>query len=412
MDLLSDIITYIRRIVKTPSNASLSDNLIIDYINRFWIMDVDARMQLFDLKTKYQFETIPQVCDYNMPLYAPQTQPGGQVIAPYPVYQGFTGTTYVNGIQIPLYTQRDSFWKIWPNYLQALTQVATGDGTTTTFQFNVPYFPSIPGHVDMTGIIYSGSTLDPIFGTSIPYGPDPVTTIARPTIPAASIYPGVFITYQNENGSTTTITDSGIFLSNGTNGNLYGLLIESQNPGTLNPYPFGYVPLTTSASSGSVFNSYSITQNTVNYMTGQVNVTFPTPPLANGPIQVQSYYYQQGIPRAILFYNNCLTLRPPSNIPYLVELDAYLTPAAFLSSGQAIQFGYMCEYLARGAARKILSDTGDVDQFMFYEPLFKEQELLVWKRSQRIFTSNRTGTIYSDLQGPQSALSGIGQGAT
>jgi len=80
---------------------------------------------------------------------------------------------------------------------------------------------------------------------------------------------------------------------------------------------------------------------------------------------------------------------------YTVELTAYLSPAAFLNSSQAIQFGYMCEYLARGAARKILSDTGDVEQFMFYEPLFKEQELLVWKRSQRQFTSTRTQTIYS-----------------
>ena len=55
----------------------------------------------------------------------------------------------------------------------------------------------------------------------------------------------------------------------------------------------------------------------------------------------------------------------------------------------------MAEYIARGAARKILSDTGDVEQFQFYEPLFKEQELLVWKRSQRQWTATRTQTLYS-----------------
>jgi hypothetical protein len=64
-----------------------------------------------------------------------------------------------------------------------------------------------------------------------------------------------------------------------------------------------------------------------------------------------------------------------------------------------VQFAYMSEYIARGAARKILADTGDTEQFAFYEPLFKEQETLVWKRSQRQFTANRTGTIFSDLQG-------------
>ncbi len=96
---------------------------------------------------------------------------------------------------------------------------------------------------------------------------------------------------------------------------------------------------------------------------------------------------------------------------YLVEMDAYLSPSAFLSTSQAIPFAYMAEYIARGAARKILSDTGDWEQFQAYEPLFIEQERLVWKRSQRVFTSTRTGTIFSDLEG-QSNFSGSNIGST
>lgn len=360
-------------------------------------MDVDARIQLFDLKTKYQFETIPQVCDYNMPMYQTQLQPGGQQIASYPVYQGFNGTAYVNGIQIPVYIQRDSFWKIWPNYLQALNPVAIANGTGP-YNFTLPFFPAIPGHIDMTGIIYGNTNaVDPIFATQVP------NASGTPTIPYSSIYPGVYITYQNQDGSTTTITDSGVFLSTDTGGDLTGVLIYSSNAGSINPNPFGYQIL------GSVLTGNA----TVNYITGQVNIAqLPTTPLAGSNIQAQCYFYQQGIPRAILNYNNCLTIRPPPDIPYLIEIGAYLTPAAFLSTGQAIQFAYMCEYIARGAARKILADTGDMEQFQFYEPLFKEQETLVWKRSQRIFTSERTGTIFSDLQGPQSNLNGVGQGAT
>lgn len=67
----------------------------------------------------------------------------------------------------------------------------------------------------------------------------------------------------------------------------------------------------------------------------------------------------------------------------------------FLNGSNAIEFGYMSEYIARGAARKILSDTGDMEQMQFYEPLFLEQEQLVWKRSQRQWTSTRTQTLYS-----------------
>lgn len=383
MDLVSDIITYVRRIVKTPSNASLSDNLIIDYINRFWIMDVDARIQLFDLKTKYQFQSTPGIDQYNMPLYQVQTQPGSQTIASYPVYQGFMSPAFVNGIMCPIYTERYAFWNLWPNYVQTLTPVATGDGSTQTFSFTLPFFPALPGHIDMAGIIASGSSSDPIFGASLT------------SVPPQNVYPAVYITYTNANGSNTVVCDSGQFLTSGTGQDLYGLLMVQGNAG----------------GSNTSLGNYSTSVNTVNYATGAVNVTFPTAPPDDAQISAQCYFFEQGLPRAILFHNNTITIRPPPNIQYLVEMDAYLTPAAFLSTGAAIPFAYMAEYIARGAARKILSDTGDVEQFQFYEPLFKEQESLVWKRSQRQFTSTRTGTIFSDLMG-QNSSAGSNIGST
>jgi hypothetical protein len=353
------------------------------------LIDVDARVQLFDLKTKYSFQTIPGISDYNMPVYSIQVQPGSQQIASFPVYQGFTEPCYVNGIQIPFYSDRNSFYKLWPNYIQAFNQVVTGDGVSTSFTFTIPDFPLIPGHVDMTGIISTGSTQDPIFATSFSLNG------AYLSIPSTSITPGLYITYTNANGSNTVITDSGVFLAGGTGGGLYGLLMQ---PG---PAPNGNLPLSS--------NTYSTTQNTVNYETGVVNVTFPTAPPAGVPIQAQCYFYEEGIPRSLLFFNNTITIRPPPNMQYLIEIDAYLSPAAFLSSSSALPFGYMAEYLARGAARKILSDTGDVEQFMFYEPLFIEQERLVWKRSQRQFTSTRTGTIFSEVQNQNA--NNVGQGA-
>src|SRR6185503_10515373 len=157
MYILNDVITYIRRIVKTPSNIVLTDNLIIDYINRFWISDVDARMQLFDFKTKYQFQTTPGVDQYNMPLYSVQVSPSPQqptsnVIASYPVYQGFTGNCTANGIYVPFSTQMRSFNNLWPTYVQQEIQVGTGNGGTN-YNLNLPFFPAIPGHIDMLGIM-------------------------------------------------------------------------------------------------------------------------------------------------------------------------------------------------------------------------------------------------------------------
>lgn len=391
MNLLSDIITYVRRLIKSPSNEVITDNLIVDYINRFWLLDVDARFQLFDLKTKYPFQTTPGIDQYNMPLYDTQSSDLQASIAPFPVYQGFMQACYVNGIQVPFYTQRDSFWNLWPNYLQFLNPASYGNGTTGPYTITLPYFPAIPGHVDITGIIGTGTNQDPPL---VPPGPS--TNFL--SIPSTSVYSAVYFNATGANGQNIIVADSGQFLDDPINGgsDLYGLLMA---PGKA---PYGNVALV---------GGYSVTSNTVNYNTGVANITFPVAIPDGTPIEAQCYFYQQGLPRAILFYNNCLTIRPPPDVQYLIELNAYLTPAAFLISGDAIPFAYMSEYIARGAARKILSDTGDTEQFQFYEPLFREQEMLVWKRSQRQFTATRTGTIFSDLQG-QSNYNNIGQGST
>lgn len=382
MNLLSDVITYVRRIIKSPSDSVISDALIIDYINRFWIMDIDARMQLFDLKKKYQFLTTPGVDQYNMPLYDLQIQTGNQLIGQYPVYQGFLGPAYVNGVQVAFQTQKDSFFRAYPNVLQNLQQVAVGDGAATSFTFQLPILAnSVPvnppvtgilrGHIDTSGIIALGNNIDP------PLADNTTGPINIPRVPVTSVKSAFFIQSFDSTGKNIVVADSGQFLSSNVN---YGLLME---PGRA---PLGNLAL---------FGGYGTDVNTVNYLTGEVNVNFPVAPADGANINVQCYYFQSGLPRSLLFYDNTITLRAPPSQAWLVELDAYLTPAAFLSSGDALQFGYMAEYIARGAARKILSDTGDMEQFAFYEPLFREQENLVWKRSQRQWTSTRTQTIYS-----------------
>ncbi len=398
MNLLRDIITYVRRIVKTPSDNVLTNSLIIDYINRFWIMDVDARIQLFDLKTKYQFQTSPGYDQYNMPLYEVQTENTDQNIYYYPVYQGFMGPAYVNGVAVPFYTDKSLFFSHWPNITQQMTVNLQGDGSAGPYNFQFPIAPNFTmptplntpfnyisrGHVDMTGIVALASSA---FGA---YSDPPIVNNVQATgatgsissVPVANAFPAVYITSNGSDGSSIVVSDSGQFLSGNQN---LGLLMS---PGT---HPNGNSPLT---------GGYTTTQNVVNYFTGEVlNLTFPVAIPQGVNIAAQCYYFQSGLPRGILFNNNVLTFRSPPSQQWLVEIDAYLSPAAFLTQNQAIQFAYMSEYIARGAARKILSDTGDVEQFNFYEPLFKEQETLVWKRSLRQFTSTRTHTIYSTRGG-------------
>jgi len=359
-------------------------------------MDMDARLQLFDLKTKYAFQTVPGVDQYNMPLYDVQLEGSDptQSINFYPVYQGFLNPCYINGVPVSLQTQKNSFFNFYPNILQS-NQVAVGNGGST-YNFSLPIIANVQpvplnpplqgilrGHVDISGVIATGNNVDPPFGTTL-----------NMNIPSTSILPQVYITATAADGSNIVVTDSGQFLTNNFN---YGLLMQ---PGTA---PFGYAALA---------GGYSTTSNTINYLTGEINVTFPVVVPAGANISVQCYLFQTGLPRSILYYNNTLTLRNVPDTQYLVELDAYLSPAAFLNTSSAVPFGYMSEYIARGAARKILSDTGDVEQFQFYEPLFREQELLVWKRSQRQWTNNRTDTIYSQGMGLNTYYGGYQTGGS
>lgn len=343
-------------------------------------MDVDARIQLFDLKTRYQFQTTPAVDQYNMPLYSVQTQPGSQSISMLPVYQGFEGPCYINGIEMLFSTLRETFFRQYPNVVQNFPALTTGDGTATyalntpalNNSSNPPFNGILRGHIDITGIMATGSNIDPPQAATF-------STYAN-VIPSTSVQSQVYITALDATGNNLVISDSGQFLTGNPN---YGLLMLN------GAAPFGNTSLGT----------YSTTSNTINYLTGEINVTFPMNIPSGNNINLQVVTLASGLPRTILYYNNTLTLRTVPDSQYLVDMTAYLTPAAFLNTSQAIPFAYMAEYIARGAARKILADTGDIEQFQFYEGLFKEQETLVWKRSQRQFTSTRTPTIYSQGMG-------------
>lgn len=372
MNVLEDVLTYMRRLLKTFSNSQLTDQLLIDYVNRFCTIDLPARITSFDLKRLYTFYTQPYVDMYNMPLYSLQTPTlsNSQAISYYPVYQGFSDPIYINGVESPYFNSPLQFYRVWSN--QALNQpnIAYGDGGTT-YTIRIGQQPLLRGHVDITGVIQAANAInavtpqDPILGTTF-----------NTNVPVSSVTPRVTISTQKANGENMIVSDSGQFLSTDVN---RGLLMS------VGANPYGNASLGT----------YGLTQNVVDYNNATIYVTFPQAVPQGVPINVTCYYYQPGMPRGLMFFNNCITLRTPPNIQYKVEMTAYLTPAAYLTTTDAIEFAYMSEYIARGATRKIMSDTGDIEQFNFYEPLFKEQELLVWKRSQRIVTAVKTPSIFS-----------------
>lgn len=318
--ILSDVIIWVRRIIKSPSDQTISDTTIGDYINRFYVYDMPERIQLFELARQYTFETIPNVFEYQFP---------------YTNYQNVKSPVYCDAVLMGYTQSDDQFYKIFPELVQ--NEVVTlGDGGPGPYNFILPRTPILRGFTDDLG----------------------------------NLLPYVYVTAIDNAGEQVYVVDDG-------NGNLI------QCDGTFQFGPNG------APEPVNIVGS-------VNYVTGALtDITFANSIDVGIPINVQYSPYSVGFPRVMLFYNNIFKLYPVPDRPYKIQIDTHTTPAAFMSTESAVPFAYMSEYIARGAARKILTDNADYDMFQFYEPLFREQENLVLRRTSRQNATQRTPTIYS-----------------
>lgn len=322
--LVSDVVTYVRRIIKQPNTEDISDETILDYFNRFYVFDMPSRIQLFDLRTRYQLELEPDVDRYQAPI---TILPGGAVV---PTYNSFLTPAYIDGYQIVMQQSQDQWNKLFPNLYQNNFQ-ESGDGTAGPYTFTISNGPLIRGFRDeniqpaTTGILVANEGL---------------------------LSSAVWVTAQDGSGNNLVLQDAGdgTFIGDGS--------------------------------------------GTINYTTGAAVVTFSAAIPSTSDINSQSIPYTAGRPQAVLFYDDTFSFRPVPSQPFLFEIDAYYNPASFLATSNSIPYRWMAEYFARGTARKILQDYGDTEQMALYEPMFREQECLVLRRTTRQNSNTRTATIY------------------
>lgn len=309
---LQDTITYVRRIIKMPNTEDISDDTILEYINRFFIYDVPYHIQILSLKTTYSFETEPNIDRYNLPINS---------------YNKVLPPVFVDGYQTRFEQSRAQFLQLFPNRFENQSQ-ATGDGATSSFSFTISNPPIVRGH------------------RGVPVNLDIAAT--------GTIDSQVYVTAVDTSGNQMVLQDDG---------------------------------------AGSLTGDGS---GTVNYTTGAISVTFTNPVGSSEDVNSQTIPYQAGRPQLVLFYNNVFTLRPIPDKAYLIKMDAYLTPSAFLigNLGSDLSFQWMADYLAKGAARKILQDFGDTELLQLTNPVFKEAENLVLRRADRQRSNERTATIF------------------
>lgn len=256
-------------------------------------------------------------------------------VVPYEEYNLFEQPVQSNGQLIKLIQDPGEFAN-WANVLRQPINLGTGDGSTSTYTLTVD-------------------------------SPPPPFLRAFKT-PNNVWTPGITVTSLDTNNNLMVIRDG----------------VDPVGP----PPSNANVGLLTSNGTNNI--------GQVNYQTGELNFTFPANVQAGETIWGNFQFFQPGFPTGMLLYDNYFQFSPIPDKPYLISLSAYKTPAAFISTAESIPFEWMIEYFTRGCAQLILSDVGDVEQFNFYQPLFKQQEAYVLRRTSRQNSTQRIFTIFAN----------------
>ena len=135
---------------------------------------------------------------------------------------------------------------------------------------------------------------------------------------------------------------------------------------------------------------------TINYVTGVYTFTYPTAPANTQPINAMTVPYVPGRPRGLLYFANTFTLRPVPDQPYPVVIEVYRRPTAFLASTQMPDLAEWGQYIAYGAAKKVLEDRKDFETVQAIMPEFHKQEILCLRRTNQQLSNDRTATIYTE----------------
>jgi hypothetical protein len=353
---LLDIRNKVRRITGRPNTAQITDAQIDQYINTYYIFDLNEELRMESFRYNYQFVT-----NANTPVYD----------FPKELYLTNMPPVYIGGYQSYMTQSRNNFFRITPqpDFLQQ--QVTTGNGTKGPYAFTLTNTPVMPGFKPNP------------FGA---YTPSVAYVIGVPgtDIPASQVNWNVLISGQDATGRSINLVDDGGSSVNGHSN--IGLLFDPNDNSTLPANARG----------------------TINYITGQVAINalpgFATAIAAGNPINCQYVPYVASRPQSVVFYQDQFILYPVPDQAYTVSFEAYKYPTAFLAVAPATagdnalvpQLRELWQLLAYGAADKIFADAGDMDNLMKFRPLLQEQLKLCQRRTIVQQTSERAATIYSE----------------
>ena len=335
LSTLSQIKTKVRRLTRTPSENQLSDSDLENYINTFILYDFPEHLRHMYFKGNFTFYTQPYVDTYENNT----TDSSSPLYNFVNEYITFNPPAYIAGYQALWSQSENQFYGIYPK-IDSIITLTTGDGSTTSFSGNINTALNSQPSSGAVGLIVAGSVL---FGS------------------------------QDINGLGISLID----YPNPTPSNIMGALAPVGYTGSLAGYPYGQI----------------------NYLTGDFNLTFTTPPAPDVNINVQCQIVQPSIPQTILFYDGKFKLRPIPDQVYQVTMEAYVRPTAMLDDSDQPLLGEFFQLFAYGAAKKIFEDRMDIESVQMILPEYMKQMNLVNRRTIVQQTTQRTQTIYTEQLG-------------
>jgi hypothetical protein len=337
---LTAIRQKVRRITRSPSLASLSDDDLDQYINTFVVYDFPEQLRTFNLRKAFTFVCNPFQSEYRTDDQLPVVN---QLFDFQNRYVSVHPPLYIAGYQGQLSQSREQFFGLYPIFNSIQTIGVMGDGATMTFTGTINSSQTIPGNLTQLIALLQGQVMFDSIGTN----GEGLAMVDAPVIDAGTGF-------------------------NTNNGNLY-------IPGNLPAIPPTVV----------------LPNNTINYVTGVFTVTFPTAPADQAPINSQTSPQALSIPRSMLYHNNTITIRPVPDQPYRINFEVYANPTALLDADESPSLNEWWQYIAYGASKKIFEDRMDSESVQQIMPEFEQQRLLCNRRTIVQNANTRAATIYS-----------------
>jgi len=326
----------VRRITGRPNSTQITDAQINEYINTYYMYDLNEQLRIESFRYNYQFVTSANLPVYDFPVEAFLT-------AMPPVY--------IAGYQSYMTQSRENFFRINPGLNFFQKSIATGNGTVGPYNAQLSKTPIMPGFKPNPPGAYSSSDVADIF--------------------AALINWNVLISSTDAFGRSSSLVDDG----GGTNPAGLGLLFDPNDVSTAS----------------------AVARGSIDYITGQVVIgNFLTAIPVGTPINAQYIPYVASRPQSALFYQDQIILYPVPDRAYTVSFEAYKYPSQLLDDGAQPQLNEMWQLLAYGAAEKIFADNGDIENLAKFHPLLEEQLRLLQRRTIVQQTAERTATIYTE----------------